>query len=281
MKIAITAASGNLGSAIISELKKSFPKENIRAIARSTDKVIHTDIEICEGDYSVKAHFSKALKDTDVMLLISSMAPPEERKQHYRNVIEAAVENGVKKIVYTSITGPETETAFSPIVQSNRYAEKLIKESNLNWVIGRNGLYIDPDLDYLETYTAEGEIKNCAGEGKCPYTSRKELAVAYVKLLTEEKHNGSIYNLVGEPVTQQQLVDEINKIYNLDLSYRQNDVDSFMNERREALGDLLGTIVGGIYEAIQKGEFDVASDYHKAAGRPHKSLREMIMEHKS
>jgi len=281
MKIAITAASGNLASHIIEELKKTIPKKNIRAIARTVNNVRHKDVEIFKGDYNDKTHFTESLKGIDTLLLISSMAPPDVRKIQHANVIGEAIGNGVRKIVYTSITGPEEGTAFSPVVNSNRYTENLIQNTGVQWVIGRNGLYIDPDLDYLQTYVNEGEIRNCAGDGKCPYTSRNELARAYVKLLTEEKHNGSVYNLVGEPVTQQQLTDAVNEIYNLNLSYREISEELFTRERKEVLGDLLGTIVGGIYEAIKKGDFNVPSDFKKATGRSHLTLSEMIRAYKA
>jgi len=55
----------------------------------------------------------------DALVLVSGMAPPDERIGQHRSVIAAAKAAGVKKIVYTSIQGPEDGTPFSPIVQSN------------------------------------------------------------------------------------------------------------------------------------------------------------------
>ena len=133
------------------------------------------------------------------------MDDPLKRAQQHRNVIKAAQVAGIRKIVYTSIIGSEIGSAFSPIVQSNRQSEEDVKNSGLEWVIGRNGLYIEPDLEYIDNYVKEGGIVNCAGEGKCAYTNRDELAFAYWKMLVEEKHNGKTYNLLGEPIKQSQL----------------------------------------------------------------------------
>jgi uncharacterized protein YbjT (DUF2867 family) len=125
MKIAVTAANGQLGSSVVNELKKQIGKKN-----------------------------------------------------------------GVKKIVYTSIVvGDEEKNAFSPVVQSNRLTEEDVKNSGLDWSIGRNGIYIEPDLEYIDTYKKEGEIRNCSGDGKCAYTSRSELGYAYAKMLIEDIHN--------------------------------------------------------------------------------------------
>ena len=169
MQIAVTTASGNLGSAIINILIKYIGRENVRGIARSPQKAAHLGIEIRKGDYNTWEEFEKALKGVDAVLLVSGMDDPKKRIQQHRNVIEAAKHNGVKKIVYTSIVGGDIETEFSPIIRSNRQTEEDVKNAGLDWVIGRNGLYIEPDLEYLDNYILEGGIINCASDGKTDY----------------------------------------------------------------------------------------------------------------
>ncbi|WP_432410031.1 SDR family oxidoreductase [Rasiella sp. SM2506] len=276
MKIAVTSASGQLGSAIVKELIEQIGKDNVIGIARTPENAKHLGIEIRKADYDNRQDFDKALQGIDTVLLVSGMAEPQKRIQQHRNVIEAAKSNGVKKIVYTSIVGDAEKNAFSPVVQSNRQTEKDIQNSGLDWCIGRNGIYIEPDLEYIATYIKEGEIRNCAGDGKCTYTSRAELGVAYAKMLLEEKHNGQIYNLVGEPITQTQLADYINQVYNTRLVYNPVSVEAYATERKAALGDFIGTVIAGIYEGIQSGANDIRSDYEEASGRPHKLPVEMI-----
>lgn len=276
MKIAVTSASGKLGSIIIKHLIIETGKENIIGIARTPEKAKHLGVEIRKGDYNNRQDFDATLQDVDKVLLVSGMDEPQKRIQQHRNVIEAAKSNGVKKIVYTSIVGDEDKNEFSPVVQSNRQTEKDIQNSGLEWAIGRNGIYIEPDLEYIETYLKDGEIRNCAGGGKCAYTSREELGYAYTKMLIKEKHNGKLYNLVGEPITQGQLTDYINEVYNTNLIYNSVSVEAYAAERKEELGDFLGTVIAGIYEGISKGANDVPSDFEKAADRPHKSAIEMM-----
>lgn len=234
MKIAVTAANGQLGSSIVNELIKEIGRENVIGIVRTPEKASHLGIEVRKGDYNSREDFIAALKGIDSVLLISGMDDPQKRIQQHRNVIEAAKQNGVKKIVYTSIIGDEEETAFSPIVKSNRQTEKDVRESGLNWVIGRNGIYIEPDLEYINTYVKEGEIRNCAEEGKCGYTSREELGFAYTQMLLHNKHNGHTYNLVGEPITQTQLAELINQVFNTNLTYNSVPVDIYEKERRRS-----------------------------------------------
>ena len=279
-KVAVTSASGQLGSAVVRQLVNDIGSENTIGIARSPQKAEHLGIEIRKGDYNNREDFNHALQGIDALLLISGMDEPQKRIQQHRNVIDAARDQGVSKIVYTSIVGDEDKNAFSPVVQSNRQTEKDIQNSGLAWAIGRNGIYIEPDLEYLDTYVKEGGISNSAGDGKCTYTSRGELGVAYARMLLEEKHNHQIYNLVGEPITQSELADYINKIYGTNLSYTPLSVDTYAAERKTALGEFLGTVIAGIYEGIRNGVNDLPSDFEKATGRPHVKPLEMIREFK-
>jgi len=280
IRIAVTSASGKLGSAITKQLIQSLGTENIIAVARTPAKAEHLGAEVRKGDYNSRAQFDDALKGVDVVMLLSGMDAPEKRIGQHRNVIEAAKANGVQKIVYTSIVGAEEGTAFSPVVQSNRQTEADIRNSGLDFVIGRNGIYIEPDLEYLNTYVQEGEIRNCAGEGKCGYTSREELAMAYTKMLTEEKHNGRTYNLTGQPITQAELADYINQVYGTQLKFHDVPVEAYIEERVAALGDFMGTVIGGIYEGMRRGVNNVPSHFEKAAGRAHVSPLEMIKKFK-
>lgn len=281
MKIAVTAANGKLGSSIVHQLIREVGREHVVGIARSPEKASRLGVEIRKGDYNSRDDFRAALKGVDAALLISGMDHPQKRIGQHRNVIQAAKENRVKKLVYTSIVGDEENNAFSPVVQSNRTTEDDVRNSALDWAIGRNGIYIEPDLEYLDTYINEGEIRNCAGDGRCAYTSRTELAYAYTKMLVEEKHNKKTYNLVGEPISQKELAELINRVFGTNLVYHPVSVEEYAMERKQALGEFLGEIIAGIYQGIRDGAYAINSDYRAVAGRRHKSALEMIVEYKN
>jgi len=271
MKVAITAASGQLGTQVVKAVLALIPSQDIVGLARTPDKAKHLGIEIRPGDYNERDVLEESLQSVDAVLLVSGMDAPERRIQQHRNVIEAARSAGVKKIVYTSVQGAEEATAFSPIVQSNRQTEDDVRRSGLAWVIGRNGIYIEPDVEYLETYKKAGGITNCAGDGLCGYTTRPELAYAYARLLTEDTHNGHTYNLHGEAITQFQLAGYLNSAFGTDLTYTPMTVEEYREDRVAELGEFLGTVITGIYQGIRDGEADNPSDYPEAAGREHVS----------
>lgn len=185
MKVAVTAASGKLGKEIVKATVSLLSKSDVIGLARTPERATDLGVEIRPGDYNDKEALEKSLKGIDVLLLVSGMDAPDKRIGQHRNVIQAAKKSGVKKIVYISIQGAEDGNLFSNVVQSNRQTGQDVIKSGLDWVIGRNGIYIEPDIEYIESYKKEGGIRNCAGDGKTGYTTRPELGYAYAKMLIE------------------------------------------------------------------------------------------------
>lgn len=273
-RIAVTAASGHLGAEIVKAAIEVVGKDRVVGLARTPGRAESLDIDIRPGDYDSREELESSLQGVDALLLVSGMDAPERRVDQHRNVIESAKEAGVQKIVYTSIQGAEEGTAFSPIVRSNRTTEEDVQKSGLEWAIGRNGIYIEPDVEYVETYVQRGEIANCAGDGRCGYTIRPELAHAYARMLVEPKHDGRVYNLHGERITQRQLAEWLNDAFGTKLKYREMSVAEYRQERVAELGDFLGGVIAGIYEGIRNGAADNESHFAAAAGRDHQGWAE-------
>lgn len=281
MKIAITAASGQLGSEIVNATAALVSPENVVGLARTPAHASHLDVEIRPGDYDQPEALVASLRGVDAVLLVSGMDAPDRRVEQHRNVIEAARHAGVRKIVHTSVQGAEHGTAFSPIVQSNRQTEQDVRDSGLQWAIGRNGIYIEPDVEYVDQYVAAGGITNCAGDGRCGYTTRPELAYAYARMLTEIHHDSSTYNLHGAAITQYELADHINRAFGTHLTYTPVSVEEYRKDRVAELGDFIGTVIAGIYEGIRNGGADNPSHYAEAAGREHVSWASYFAELRS
>lgn len=271
MTIAVTTASGQLGSAVVAAVVAKVGAHNVVGLARTPEKAEHLGVEVRPGDYDNREQLTASLRGVDTLLLVSGISAPSERIGQHRNVIGAAVASGVRKIVFTGIQGPETGTPFSPVVQVSLETEELIKASGLQWAIGRNGIYIEPDVEYAATYAQHGEIANSAGDGRCAYTTRPELAEAYAALLATDQHVGRTVNLSGTTLTQQELAERIGAAAGTDLAYRPMSDQDYVVDRSAELGDFFGPIIAGIYQGIREGAYDNESDFTAVVGRPHQS----------
>ena len=269
MKVAVTSASGKLGAEIVKACLELLPADDMIGLARTPERAAHLGVEIRPGDYEQRDALETSLVGVDVVLLVSGMDAPDKRIGQHRNVIEAARSAGVRKIVYTSIQGAEEGTAFTPVVRSNRQTEQDVRDSGLDWAIGRNGIYIEPDVEYLDRYVLAGGISNSAGDGRCGYTTRPELAHAYARMMTSDDHNGHTYDLHGQALTQAELAAHLNDAFGTDLTYTPMSVEEYRADRIAELGEFMGTIIAGIYQGIREGAADRPSDYLTATGRNH------------
>ncbi|MEQ1802199.1 MAG: NAD(P)H-binding protein [Gammaproteobacteria bacterium] len=283
MTIAITAASGRLGHAILRELGRHGRTGDVVAVARDPGRVQVPGVGKRAGDYASLASMTAALAGIDTAIMISApVAGGSERIPLHRNVIEAARNAGVRRVLFTSVigNGREMDTYFGATQRVNRQTEADLQASGLEWLIGRNGLYLELDLIQMRKAQDTGVYSNPAGDGRCPYITIDEIACAYARLAVDGQQAGQIYNITSENLTQADLLALACGIFGLDVRYEamtdEACIDKFrrlMPERGEAVAHMLT----GCFQSIRAGAFDVPSHFREAAGRPPKTVREMLV----
>jgi NAD(P)H dehydrogenase (quinone) len=285
MKVAVTAASGGLGTATLKYLIEEIGAENVCAVARCPDRVTTPNIEKRRGDYQSPRELTEAFSGIDTVVMISAPVGDWDRIAMHRNVIDAAKQAGVRKVLYTSVVGNglEEDTWFWKTQQINRQAEVDLRESGLEWVVARNGLYIEKDLAHIVHAKSAGVYHNIVGDGKCGYISVDELAYATMKLAIDNNSNEQIFNLVGETLTQAQLVELANQVFDMDVRYEvitdeENIVELMKDPKIAVRGEKVAKMLTGCFQAVRIGAFDVESDFERATGRAVKPTLQMIRE---
>jgi NAD(P)H dehydrogenase (quinone) len=281
MKLAVTAASGNLGKLLLTELVRLVGADNVVGIARSPEKITTSNIETRQGDYQRAADWPDALQGIDTVVLISSPASPQDRVQMHRNVIEGSKHSGLRKMLYSSVIGNglEQDTLYAPIAAINRQAEQDLQDSGLAWAIPRNGLYLEFDVAHIVNAANEDNIyRNNGGGGRCGYITRDEIAVATAQMAIDDQHNGKIYSLVGDCHTQAELVQMVNEVYGIQVSYAEISDQACIDKLTPIRGEIVANMLTGCYQCIRNGAYDVASDFEAATGRPAKSIIQQIAE---
>lgn len=285
MKIAVTAASGRLGHALLRALLQETQARHLVAVARSPEKVTVPGIETRRADYESRAAMAGALAGVDTVVMISAPVAGTDRVALHRNVIGAAREAGVRRLIYTSVIGGgrEEETWFRDTQRVNRQTEEDLKASGLRWIVARNGLYLEMDLRHIVAAQATGVYRNIAGDGRCGYISIDELAFALARLALDDRHDGRTLNLVGESLTQARLVDLANEVFGTTVRYQvitdEENVEQLMRDEKIATrGRDVARMLTGCFQCVRNGSFDVPSHFEQAAGRPVKATRAMMQE---
>ena len=143
MKIAVTAATGRLGQAVLHKLVEEIGADQVLAIARDPAKFKLANIQCLKGDYNSESEMSVALAGVDTVVMISApVTPGTDRIELHRKVIKAAKQACVRKMIFTSVIGGDNEqnTLFAATQAVNRQAEADLQASGLDWIVERNGL---------------------------------------------------------------------------------------------------------------------------------------------
>ena len=145
-KILVTGGTGSFGSAIVKRLLDYQP-EVVRIISRDEDKQYrlsnalkkHKNVRFLIGDICDKERLLRAMEHIDIVFHAAALKhvlsceynPFEATKVNVfgtQNVIDAALERGVSKVIFTS-----TDKAVNPVSAmgaSKLMAEKLISSAN-------------------------------------------------------------------------------------------------------------------------------------------------------
>jgi len=278
--IGVTAATGRLGRAILRALLDETAPGNIVAMARDPARVEPSAIDRRKADYQDRDACTVAFEGVDTLVMISApVVVGTDRVGLHRNVIEAARRAGVRRVIYTSVigSGGEEGTGFAEAQAVNRQTEADLEASGLVWTVARNGLYLDLDLIHIIAANEAGVYHNNGGNGSCGYISISELGIATAKLALSDGFNNRIVNLTSENVTQADLVADANRVFGLQVRYEPisagQNVARFMKDPKiSARGEEVARMLTGCFECIERGAFDVPSDFEAVAGRPPKPL---------
>lgn len=285
MKIAVTAASGRLGHALLRRLPALVGANRVVAVARDPARVLVQGIETRAGDYQSGDSMRAALQGIDTVVMISApVSGGTERIPLHRNVINAARSAGVRRLLFTSVigNGRELATLFGATQQVNRQTEADLQTSGLEWVIGRNGLYLELDLIQMRKAEETGVYSNPAGAGRCPYLTIDEIACAFASLAVDSSHpSGHIYNISGETLSQAELLRLACEVFDLHVRYEPMSDDDCIAKFRKLMperGEAVAHMLTGCFQSIRAGAFDVPSHFREAAGRPPKGVRDMMRD---
>lgn len=199
MSIIVTAASGQLGRLVVSDLlHRGIATADIVAGARSLNSVkdlAETGVRTAVLDYDQPDTVTAALSPGDTLVLISGNDLAHRDRQH-ADVIAAAAEVGAAHLVYTS--GLKASESPSPIAASHAITEDAVRNSGIPFTLLRNGWYTENYARSIPAVRESGILLSSVGSGRVASATRQDLAEAVAAVVSTDGHQGSTYELSGD-----------------------------------------------------------------------------------
>jgi NAD(P)H dehydrogenase (quinone) len=274
-KILVTGATGPLGISIIDTLIKKQSANTVRVLASDTAKVKQTGVDIAIGDYDDYSSLVAATKDIHTVVLVSGNDLNNRANEHL-NVIRAAKENGVEKIIYYSLQRKEDREdggLMGNKTIAHMITEKALVDSGMIYVILQVSLY----SDMIPLYAGE-QIKQTktislpAEHGAVAYALRAELgeAGAIIALDDTGKYDNRFIELTGkEAVSWTNIADMLTEITGEAFKYQSPTITDFLEAMKQSgAPEWLGPANAEMQHAIAGDEFaTVTGDLEAVLGR--------------
>lgn len=193
--IAVTGATGQLGRLVIDGLIDRVPNDRIVAVARDEHRATGLSVPTRIAAYEDLDALTAAFDGVDVLVFVSGNVPGIRVPQH-TNVVHAAQQAGVGRVVYTS--APHADDTTLIVAPEHRATEELLRGSGLTWTFLRNNWYSENFAGLLHEAATTGAVVSAAGDGRVASASRPDFAAAAVTVATSTGHDHAVYELGGD-----------------------------------------------------------------------------------
>ena len=216
MTIAVTGATGQLGTLILSALKTRGADTPI-ALARRPEAVDGHPARA----FDYNAPDASALAGVDTLVLVSSSEVGQRAPQH-KAVIDAAKAAGVGHIIYTSLL--HGDRSPMKLAEEHIATEAALKASGLPHTILRNGWYHENYAGSIAGAATQGALAAASGEGRIASAARADFAEAAAVVALDPAHQGKVHELAGdEAFTAAELAAEVARQSGRDVTFHALD----------------------------------------------------------
>ncbi|MET7485075.1 NAD(P)H-binding protein [Streptomyces sp. NPDC005538] len=200
--ILVTGATGNIGSALLKELRECGAGP-LRGFTRDAGRAVFPEgVEAVEGDFAEPESLKSAMDGVRSLFLVSRLGPDAD-------VLEAARRAGVEHVVLVSSITVQTHPHLGPAAE-NLAVERLLKDGGMVWTILRPTQFASNTLMWAGPIRDRGTVRAPYADTALPTVHPADIASVARAALTEPGHQGRTYALTGpEPVTPRQQAEAI------------------------------------------------------------------------
>ena len=289
MNILISGANGNLAGAVIRNLLELLPDRSVLTVGtRNPDtayarELAASGIAVLHLDFLDRASVVRALDGIQKALFISTYEPNDIRIRQHRNAVDAAIEAGVKHVVYTSFINAVPGSAFEHNSQVHAPTEAMIRDSGLGYTFLRHNLYTEFAVADLKQTLATGKLIRGGGAGTISFIGRDDLGVSAARVLAEDGHINKVYTETGpEALNWAQVATIMSEVFDRPIAHADATPEQwYEHSRGMGFPEPLARASASNVRAVRNGEFSpISPDYAKITGRAPHSVREVLQDNR-
>lgn len=270
--ILVTGATGNIGSALLKELRASGAGP-LRGLTRDAERAgFPAGVEAVEGDFARVATLKPALDGVRALFLPSRMGPDAD-------ILDLARQAGVEHVVLVSSITVQTHPHLGP-AEENLAVERLLKDSGMAWTILRPTQFASNALWWADAIRTREPVRLPYADVGLPAVHPADIAAVARVALTEPGHRGRTYALTGPGrVTARQQIEAIAAALGREVPFAEigraearRDMAAFLGE--EAASAVLDLMGGDVNDEL----LAVRDTVERVTGRPGRSFRQWAAE---
>jgi NAD(P)H dehydrogenase (quinone) len=270
--IAITGASGGVGSRVIRALTRIDPSRTVVALAREPSRVAESEsgtVHAAYADYDDVDSLIAALDGSSSLIFISSDGDIEMMMRHHRNILSAVLVSEIEHVVYTSIIdiGARSPFYYTPV---HRETEKLLRDTGISCCFARTSVFADFFFTtFLKTAIKTGAVELPLSKGSISLVTRDDVAEALAAASFREKIGELAFT--GPAALDRQAIEEAMRsacVQSVSLSMI-DEMSYRLQAEKFGISAWLIEAFSSLFHSIERGGFsEVSGDIEGLLGYP-------------
>jgi uncharacterized protein YbjT (DUF2867 family) len=228
MKTLVIGGTGTVGTEVVSGLLKKGVQVRVMTHSSKALTQLPRGVEGCKADLDDPASLSAAFEGVDRLFLLVPVGPNETNEGLC--AVEAAMNAGVRKIVYLSVCMPEGSNVI-PHFRSKRPVEDAIKASGIPFTILRPNNFFQNDLKLKDAIMQNGVYPMPFGSKGLNRVDVRDIADCAVNALINPAPDNQVYDINGPDTLRGE---DVASIYSKNLgwkvSYGGDDLDAWAKQ---------------------------------------------------
>jgi uncharacterized protein YbjT (DUF2867 family) len=194
MNILVTGGTGNVGSAVVTELLKRGASVRVLARKQPEASKLPVGVEVAIGDLLDPVSVEQAMQGVDKLFLLNAVVSDELTQALIAYGIAKRV--GLKHVTYLSVFKVD-QFRDVPHFASKLAVEGTLREFGIPYTILRPGYYIQNDATLKDALLGAGVYPMPIGTAGIAAADVRDIAEAAAISLTEDGHDGQTYDIVA------------------------------------------------------------------------------------